>query len=137
MMMMRMMMPTDVRLCCKGLLCKYEPISGASQVPVDNFPILINYPTFPRYQSKYNHGRLSSTCPQSTDDKFSIFPTKSRFHQYSKTFSDQTGWGGEVVSVPQDEPCIDIEISVVIISPLNLHSRKFARIIVSFDIEMI
>ena len=36
MMMMMMMMMTDVRLCCKGLLGKYEPISGGSQVPVDN-----------------------------------------------------------------------------------------------------
>ena len=46
MMMMMMMTMTDVRPCCKGLLSKYEPISDASQVPVDsslmiNFPILV------------------------------------------------------------------------------------------------
>ena len=35
-MIMMMMMMTDVRLCCKGLLGKYEPISGESQVPVDD-----------------------------------------------------------------------------------------------------
>ena len=45
-MMMMMMTMTDVRPCCKGLLSKYEPISDASQVPVDsslmiNFPILV------------------------------------------------------------------------------------------------
>ena len=44
--MMMMMTMTDVRPCCKGLLSKYEPISDASQVPVDsslmiNFPILV------------------------------------------------------------------------------------------------
>ena len=36
----------EVRPSCKGLLSKYEPISDASQVPVDsslmiNFPILV------------------------------------------------------------------------------------------------
>ena len=47
--MMRMKMIADVRPGSKGSGCKYEPITGGPQVPVDT---MINFPIYGRAHKK-------------------------------------------------------------------------------------